>query len=824
MSDSDDDKGPLGFLDRLLDRERDSSLHLGDVRFWKHLEHINTVHVYRTSSLEYKTMKLMVCEAIFYALFLTTLTGFIVHHRSGGLYETRRQQYDYWASCEVQSDGSRKCAIDEINSQEALMTWIKDVLAPKAFMGQDLYEPIAPAVSVFRLQSGVAQWSPRYVGDTKASILIGNIRIRQLRVQYDKDCVVPDDFISIQKDCFPRFSPGVESKMKWNPEWAPPHLQPHYKWYGANETMQVDMAGYYGTYSGSGFVLDLPLNLTGAKTRVSELEAWSWLDQRTRAVIVELNTMSPNVNMFANVKLLFEFPPTGGVFTRQEITPFRTVQLSLALAATDDATMTFGLLILTTSMFLILFVYCVFLIVKNGLRFFSYFWSYVDVIILLLYFILICAYMNVFGLAAREATFDPEVLGDPEMFFPLGKFCTNFEFGDNMLACVCLFAWLKVLKYFTLSRIFMGYVRAVERCIVNLIRFASLLFLVLFGFAVAFYLGYGTDNNIFGTLWGSLVAVICAPAGGVDLSPIIDADELLGAALLLIYIVVVFLLLLNVFMAVCVDTYSVCMYQLSQGMDEKSHPNPTVVFLYTYWSALFKTKLVGKETIDDRGTAKEQEIPLIALPEAVQIQYLQERRKMMGVVDGAESAIAEEKRKALQDILSSTTNSMGGEEEDDVPLPPMALMNAQPVPPEEDDLQSIVVKRVQLQRMLEDFPVLVEICGTDKAVEVIRRFHVDLSGTDPYQAVEKLQASVAAKLKELDSRGMNLTFDEMEALKTVSSELHSALTESQKEWRGELLSVLQMSSLLSKALIDLTGQLAKVQYNHNELAKRAAAQ
>ena len=66
--------------------------------------------------------------------------------------------------------------------------------------------------------------------------------------------------------------------------------------------------------------------------------------------------------------------------------------------------------------------------------------------------------------------------------------------------------------------------------------------------------------------------------------------------------------------------------------------------------------------------------------------------------------------------------------------------------------------------------------------------------------------------------GAGLGFDEMETLKIMSQELHNALTESQKEWRGELLSILQMASLLSNALIELTKKLEQVQTNHTELA------
>jgi len=139
---------------------------------------------------------------------------------------------------------------------------------------------------------------------------------------------------------------------------------------------------------------------------------------------------------------------------------------------------------------------------------------------------------------------------------------------------------------------------------------------------------------------------------------------------------------------------------------------------------------------------------------------------------------------------------------------------------QEEDTRAIMVSRVQLQRMLEDDEVLCNICGTNRAIDVVRRFRVDFSGVDPYEAVADLQASVAKKLQELEEQGMNLSFDEMQTLKTVSQELHSALTEAQKEWRAELLSVLQMSSLLSVTLIELTKKIERVQMNHNALSAK----
>lgn len=813
--DDDDETAPLGFLDRLLDEERHSNLHLGDVRFWKHLEHINTSLIYRTKSLEYRTMKLMFCEVMLYVSFLAVFTAFLVLQRSGSLYESRRHQLDYWAGCTRVGDG-KTCTIDQVTSPESLMEWMAYDFAPKAFTEQELYPPIGSAVSILRLQSGVVPWTPRYVGDRRASVLVGAVRIRQLRVQYNLDCEVIADFKSIHPDCFPKYSPGVESKLAWHPVWAPDHIKKHYKWYPANETEQGDLVGYHGTYPGNGFVLDLPLNLTGAQARMKELEEWSWLDFRTRAVIIELNTLTPNVNIFVNTKLLFEFPATGGIYIKQEVTSFRSFMMSLALVATDDAGGTFTLLILTTALFIMMSLYTLFLLVKNGPLFFTYFWSVVDLIILLLYVILIGMTFNRISACEREPNLQPEVLADPEMFFPIGKFTGDLELSNSIMALLGLLVWFKVLKYFSLSGIFAGYVRVVERCVVNLVLFASLLFLVLFGFAVALHIGYGSDENLFGSIWGSLIAVIVAPSGGVNWEPVFEGPELLGPVLIFLYIIVVLLLLINTFMAIVVDTYSVCLYELNEGRADR--PNPMLIFLWTYINALRCVKLVGKESEEDRGGAQEQEIQLNALPEAIQVRFVEQRRKMLALVASVQAKLDEEERKRNNPELYNTT--MSGDDDDDIHPPTPRILS--PQAPDED-LQHMVVKRVQLQRMLEDDPVMREICNADKAVDVIRRFRVDaLGGADPYEAVARLQASIAEKLQELEDRGMDLSFDEMETLKTVSSELHAALTESQKEWRSELLSVLQMASLLSKALIDLTNQLAKVQTNHNDLATRAS--
>jgi len=843
----DPERNPLAFLDRLLDEERLSNLHFGDVRFWRHLEYVDTLQIYQTKSLEYRTLKLMFCEAIFYMVFLLVLTTYIVEVRSRDVFDMQRQQFEYWAGCDnrpAPTDSvyvTKGCNFFDVKDVKDISPWIREKFIPKSFTERDLYPTIVDSPSIFRLHEETTAWQPRYIGDTHTTVLIGQIRMRQIRVQRIKaeDCNFITDLKEMVPDCFPPFTVDKQSKLSWAPTWTPKHLRHHYKWQRANYTQQTTMAGYHGTYPGDGFYYDIPYNISGAQMRLKELEAWAWIDHRTRAVIVEFSTLNINVNVMVHNRLLFEIPATGGVTTRYEVVGFRVLQLSMALLA-SDAMPLFRLMIITSALHILLFAYVVWLIRQNGWAYFSFFWGIIDMLIIFLFDVLMLIYITIFTKASYEPYLAPETIGDPEMFFPIGHLVQDIQLSTDILAVLGLVAWFKVLKYFTLISTFQPFVRIVEATIRQLILFAGLLCIVLFGFAVAFHVGFGGETDIFSSLWGSFVAVIVAPAGGVNFESVLINGNTLGAVLVSMYVVIIVFLLVTTFMAIVVDTYSVITFQIREIM-KLDKTTPSGVFWWTYFNALRNVKLVGKETEEDKGSAEEQEIGLMSLPEAISSRFLETRKRMEALKFNSDEEIEnnrlEKQRKEGKiddDIFPPTepqkpgqlslTNDSGPRMlaiDDEMPPPP-------PGPPpraletgfiDEDGMQDVKVKRVQLQRMLDEDEILREICDTDKAIDIMRRFKVDASDTDPYEAVAELQHRVAHMIAELEgSPGHNLTFDELETLKVVSSELHNALTESQKEWRQELLSVMQMASLLSKALVELTRKMEQVQRQHNQLA------
>merc|ERR1719265_1662421 len=126
----------------------------------------------------------MFYETIFYILLLAVLTCYIVELQSGAVYDCRQQQMRYWGGC----DAEGRCTIDDVKDAKTLMDWMGESLVPLAFTDKPVYAPISGAASIYELNEDSITWSPRFAGDTKTNILLGNVRIRQNRVIAGRNC------------------------------------------------------------------------------------------------------------------------------------------------------------------------------------------------------------------------------------------------------------------------------------------------------------------------------------------------------------------------------------------------------------------------------------------------------------------------------------------------------------------------------------------------------------------------------------------------------------------------------------------------------------
>jgi len=129
-----------------------------------------------------------------------------------------------------------------------------------------------------------------------------------------------------QVRCTNSYSGATQETKNFTPGWIPPTWIHGYNasipatsrtglerafLYTASSEDVYAFRGKMATYPGGGYVADLTDNAHAARSLVHELAAKRWVDQYTRAVLVEFNILNVNSKLFNQVILVFEYLTDG---------------------------------------------------------------------------------------------------------------------------------------------------------------------------------------------------------------------------------------------------------------------------------------------------------------------------------------------------------------------------------------------------------------------------------------------------------------------------------------------------------------------------------
>ena len=301
------------------------------------------------------------------------------------------------------------------------------------------------------------------------------------------------------------------------------------------------------TYSGGGYVQNLHYQKNVTEAILSELKNNLWIDQGTRFLTIDFTVYNGNVNLFAIVKLFFEFPATGGIFPQQDI---QIIKLLKYAEYTD-------FLLLASELIFILFIlyYVIeesFEIHEHGWAYFSVFGNVLDIIVIgtSIAQIAINWYMLYFVTVKINQLMElPFEFADFSSLSALAKWA-------NYLASFNIFvAWLKVFKYLSFNKTMNQLSGTLSRCSKELGGFTVMFVIIFFAFAELGYLLFGTQVNDYNTTITACYTLFRTILGDFNFVAIEQADPLFGPIYFLSYIFFVFFVLLNMFLAIINDTY-----------------------------------------------------------------------------------------------------------------------------------------------------------------------------------------------------------------------------------------------------------------------------
>ncbi|XP_036920059.1 polycystic kidney disease 2-like 1 protein isoform X1 [Sturnira hondurensis] len=386
------------------------------------------------------------------------------------------------------------------------------------------------------------------------NMLLGVPRLRQLRVRNDS-CVVHEDFREDILSCYDVYSPDKEEQLPFGPlngtAWT---------YHSQDELGGSSHWGQLTSYSGGGYYLDLPGSRQGSEEALRELREALWLDRGTRVVFIDFSVYNANINLFCVLRLVVEFPATGGAIPSWQI---RTVKLIRYVSNWDLFIVGCGIIFC-----IFIFYYVVEEILElhiHRLRYLSSIWNILDLVVILLS--ILAVGFHIFRTLEVNRLMG-KLLQQPNSY-------ADFEFlafwqtqYNNMNAVNLFFAWIKIFKYISFNKTMTQLSSTLARCAKDILGFAVMFFIVFFTYAQLGYLLFGTQVENFSTFIKCIFTQFRIILGDFDYNAIDNANRILGPAYFVTYVFFVFFVLLNMFLAIINDTYSEVKEELAGQKDE----------------------------------------------------------------------------------------------------------------------------------------------------------------------------------------------------------------------------------------------------------------
>ncbi|XP_062378932.1 polycystin-2 isoform X1 [Sardina pilchardus] len=412
------------------------------------------------------------------------------------------------------------------------------------------------------------------------NLLLGVPRLRQVKVR-NESCTVHEDLRDRVQDCYSMYSPTNEDRAAFGLKKGTPWVYSDGSSLGGGSHW-----GEVGTYGAGGYYQDLSRGRDESANQLQALKNNLWLDRGTRAVFLDFSVYNGNINLFCIVRLVVEFPATGGALTSWQ---FQTVRLIRYVSSWDCFV---GLCEVAFCFFVLYYLVEEALEIRlHRLHYFKNLWNCLDVLLIIL--CVPASIMNICRTAMVNSNLQYllDHTSHPN-FVSLAQLQVQF---NNLAAIIVFLAWVKLFKFINFNKTMSQLSTTMSRCAKDLIGFAIMFFIIFLAYAQLGYLVFGTQVDDFSTFQACIFTQFRILLGDFDFSEIEEANGILGPIYFSSFVFFMFFILLNMFLAIINDTYSEVKTDMSQ---QRSEMEMSDLIKKGYNKAMVKLRL-KKTTVDD---------------------------------------------------------------------------------------------------------------------------------------------------------------------------------------------------------------------------------
>ena len=387
--------------------------------------------------------------------------------------------------------------------------------------------------------------------------------LKQRRVDINKGdvCVSSKRFRSFYPKCWGELSKATETRTSFGP---------------SSDPMKYTYTNFKGRPGG--FAVNFPLDRRQAIATARELQRDLFLDRQTRKLQLDVAVYNAGQRLFSIFSIQITIASTGSV---GKSISFYTFPIELYVTAVDNFR---GVLELSFACFVLAsLAYEVFElipIVHNGERWQievnarEYFTSpanYLDLTRQIFWQMSLVWFLRIINNQAAAHLKLPLPDGQIDSgLFEVAMMWRSYAQLNAVSMLVCL---ITVFRFLNLSPQYGTLVRTITRAAPSLTKFGLMFVLIFIFFSIMGQLMFGTALEEWSSVWSSSQVLFQMMTGEYGYGPLLEADPLMAPIFYYAYLVIVFFLLLNILLAILMDTYAIITEELmlADQRDKKRH-------------------------------------------------------------------------------------------------------------------------------------------------------------------------------------------------------------------------------------------------------------
>ena len=302
----------------------------------------------------------------------------------------------------------------------------------------------------------------------------------------------------------------------------------------------------HATYGGGGYLYEFRGRLSEIRENLTLLRRLSWIDQQTRAILIQFSLYNPNTAQFTAVTLSAEFLANGGVFGHGRFEPFAFYSRLFGFSSVFHLVCA----LLYLSFIVYLTVTEIVALIKLRRGYFRLFWSYVQ------WALIGCSWAGVpiWVWSWREMAKVGDVFRETNgyRFVDLSRVAEAEDVFTSLLGLCCFVATIKFLSFSRFYRRLHLLSDTLKIAAGDLFHFMMMFAIVLFAFVGLFHMLFVSKIWSCSSLLQTSEMLFEMLLMKFDAGELLDAHPILGPLIFALFMFFVVFICFTVFVAIII--------------------------------------------------------------------------------------------------------------------------------------------------------------------------------------------------------------------------------------------------------------------------------